>query len=307
MRYFQRDSYRVHSHFIEYVFPSPSSIKKTQGVQRVKFRCIRQSSDPKVKSTEWKPLAKALMISEELGAAPVLQDGRIGGNGAILCGDSIIVSKSGRFAGTQYDASQFVRVSTFDFPTWTVTYSSTDPTAKPSSDIPLLWHAMKVAHKEFGWTKQPKFVLHGHTCKTAKEAKVLGAPCSTKETLFSTPADLDALIHLFEKFPYPQHHFFVRLNHGFFLLADTVQEAIHLFKTKLAAVMPSSSSTASNNGTDNNVVNTKKAAAKRPNNSQSQLQRRKKRRLSANSDESARTQEADPVSLPSKNLVLKEG
>lgn len=217
------------------VLPLSQPIKeKTRGVQtRVKFGCIHQGSDPKIQDEEWKPLAKALAISEDSGAAPVDEHGRIHGNGAIFCGDSIIVSKSGRLAGTTYDAGQFVRVSAFDFQTWTVDYSSADPTAKPSSDLPLLWYAMKIAPDEFEWIKRPNFVLHGHTCKTEAEANLLGVPCSTKETLFSTPEDLDALIHLFIEFSYPDHQIFVRLNHGFFLLADTPEEAIHLFETKL--------------------------------------------------------------------------
>ena len=218
---------------------SPPTIMNETAKQRVKFKCvIHKSSDHEIKEKEWGPLAKALLKLEELGAAPLAIDGRVCGNGAVLSSDnSILVSKSGRYSGTKYDDTQFVRVTSFDIETWTANISCDDPTitSEPSSDAPLLWYALKVAPTKFGWEKHPKFILHGHTCKTAEDAKRLQVPCSTKETLFSTPADLDALVNLLEEYPYPKHNIFVRLNHGFFLLADTPDEAIHLFETKLCS------------------------------------------------------------------------
>merc|ERR1711862_198153 len=86
----------------------------------------------------------------------------------------------------------------------------------------------------FQWKKKPKFVLHGHTYSTEEEAKSLNAPCSPEETLFSTPADLKALMKLLCDYPYPEHQIYVRKNHGFFLLSETADEAIKLFRLKLS-------------------------------------------------------------------------
>lgn len=201
--------------------------------ERVKFKANRITSDANIKEVEYKPLAKALVRLEDLGAAPINIDGKVCGNGAISCGDTIIVSKSGRYAGTKFDTTEFVRVTSFDEESWTASFSCSDPTSEPSSDAPLLWYTLMVAPKKFEWTKQPRFILHGHTFKTAEEAKRLNVPCSTKETMFSTPSDLDALVHLLAEYPYPKHKMLIRLNHGFFILADTADEAIQLFETKL--------------------------------------------------------------------------
>jgi hypothetical protein len=57
----------------------------------------------------------------------------------------------------------------------------------------------------------------------------IGCPCSHEETLFSTPADTEALMVLFKKYPYPQHKCFVRKGHGFFILSQSVEEAMHIF------------------------------------------------------------------------------
>ena len=213
----------------------PIIMNEAAASARVKFKANRLTSDANIKDAEYKPLAKALVRLEDLGAAPITTDGKVCGNGAVLCGDSIIVSKSGRYAGTKFDTAEFVRVISFDEESWTASFScsDSDPTSEPSSDAPLLWYTLMVAPKKFEWTKQPRFILHGHTFKTAEEAKCLNVPCSTNETMFSTPSDLDALVHLLAEYPYPKHKMLIRLNHGFFILADTADEAIQLFETKL--------------------------------------------------------------------------
>ena len=218
-----------------------TSPPKAAASERVKFKANRLTSDANIKEAEYKPLAKALVRLEDLGAAPIDIDGKVCGNG-VSCGDSIIVSKSGRYAGNKFDTTEFVRVTSFDEESWTASFSCSDPTSEPSSDAPLLWYTLMVAPKKFEWTKQPRFILHGHTFKTAEEAKCLNVPCSTKETVFSTPSDLDALVHLLAEYPYPTHKMLIRLNHGFFLLADTADEAIQLFETKLELLSNSKSS-----------------------------------------------------------------
>jgi hypothetical protein len=49
------------------------------------------------------------------------------------------------------------------------------------------------------------------------------------ETLFSTPADLNALLDLLQHYPYPQYQVYVRKNHGFFLLAQDYDDAMNIF------------------------------------------------------------------------------
>lgn len=238
-----------------------------QGQQRVKFRTEYVAGIQSPKPEEWGPLARALEVSEKLGAAPVCPiEGYVFGNGAILSqaatsttsqssamSESIVVSKSGRYAGTEYTKSQFVRVVDFNNDTWQATYGGADDgedddnninsskgnnndakvIIKPSSDTPLLWNALIVAPAKFQWDVKPRFVLHGHSCSTELEARKRGFPCSNKETLFSTPDDLHQLMALFEKYPYPKHQVYVRKQHGFFLLAQNEEEACDVFRTKI--------------------------------------------------------------------------
>lgn len=230
------------------------SLEELSTEPRVKFQTelIKSSEILPPDEIEWKPLASALQTSEALGAAPVCpREGFVFGNGAVIstCGTNIVVSKSGRLADTDYTKSQFVRVINFNNKTWTATYGgvvidndnddddkkNSNDIIKPSSDTPLLWNALMVAPKVCkNWSQQPKFVLHGHSCATQEEADVKGFPCSTKETLFSTPADLEALMDLFQQYPYPTYQIYVRKNHGFFLLAQNEQEACTIFREQLA-------------------------------------------------------------------------
>jgi len=201
------------------------------GAARVKFECERVGAGQALEEAEWVPLAQALQLSEDLGAAPVCADGRVGGNGALLCADgSVVVSKSGRFAGKKFGPEDFVRVLEFDCNSWTATFASPDSDAKPSSDTPILWAALVEAPKEFGWSSVPSFVLHGHSLASEDEAHALNLPCSPKETLFSTPDDRRALMDLIGQHPYPKHNIFIRKNHGFFMLAQSADEACRHFR-----------------------------------------------------------------------------
>jgi hypothetical protein len=206
-----------------------------EGGPRIRFQTNHIGHYVCQHENKWKPLAEALKLSEESGAAPVLPDGKIGGNGAILLSSSnnekggILVSRSGRLANTDFDASDFVKVTRFDAESWTADFYAQDDSIFPSSDTPLLWTALKVAPTRFQWKQQPRFILHGHSCATQEEADQRGIPCSPVETLFSTPPDLKALLDLFHSYPYPQHQVYVRKNHGFFLLAQDQDEAIRVF------------------------------------------------------------------------------
>ncbi|CAB9510497.1 Importin-beta N-terminal domain [Seminavis robusta] len=217
---------------------------EVSGEGRVKFQVELNDACPAPLKEEWEPLAAALTVSEELGAAPVSPTGLVFGNGAILsitddCKLSIVVSKSGRVAGPKLSKADFVRVLQFDATAWKATYGGCgESTSKPSSDTPLLWNALVVAPQKFHWTLKPQFVLHGHSCASQEDADRLKVPCSPVETLFSTPADLNALMDLLERHPYPQHQIFIRKNHGFFLLAQDQAEACRVFQETLAPPQP---------------------------------------------------------------------
>ncbi|CAB9510496.1 Importin-beta N-terminal domain [Seminavis robusta] len=213
---------------------------EVSGEVRVKFQVEISDTCPPPFQEEWIPLAAALTVSEELGAAPATPSGLVCGNGAILSSNdngklSIVVSKSGRVAGPKLSKADFVRVLQFDSTAWKATYGGCgESTSKPSSDTPLLWNALVVAPQKFHWTLKPQFILHGHSCASQEDADRLNVPCSPTETLFSTPADLNALMDLLEQHPYPKHQIFIRKNHGFFLLAQDQDEACRIFREVLA-------------------------------------------------------------------------
>jgi hypothetical protein len=64
-----------------------------------------------------------------------------------------------------------------------------------------------------------------HAIATVEEADQLGIPISEEETLFSTPADTEALQTLFTSHPYPKTNVYIRRGHGFFLLHQKVSGA----------------------------------------------------------------------------------
>eukprot|EP00667_Euglena_gracilis_P018643 EG_transcript_19845 len=204
------------------------------GGPRIKYGAVRAGPSPAFLGDErlWRPLSDALHLLEQLGAAPVLPDGKVGGNLAALTPaeapvdeSGIIVSRSGKEAGKMSLANDFTVVKGFNAETWTGTFLSHSEDAKPSSDTPLLWHALKVAPGRFGWPQQPQVALHGHSFETKQEAEQLGLPVSATETLFSTPEDTAALMELFESFHYPEHRIFIRQGHGFFILAPSIAAA----------------------------------------------------------------------------------
>ncbi|KXZ53577.1 hypothetical protein GPECTOR_6g494 [Gonium pectorale] len=213
-------------------------------------------------------LARLMHRMEELGAAPILNDGQVAGNCAVSPGllapvggrqgsggeaaasdgsgdgeaaapgaegrDGLaLVSMSGKPPGHVLDpAADFVLVTEFDRSAWTACYRSRSPAVRPSSDSPLLVAAL--AHgQEYGWTELPRVVLHGHALAEGEGlsyAAQLGLPISPHATLFSTPEDLAELEALFRSHPYPQHRCYIRRGHGFFLLGRSLAEAERLFE-----------------------------------------------------------------------------
>ena len=201
---------------------------------------------------------------EALGVIPVLNDGLVGGNCSIRAslelpldviiqpdsGDdllstnqntNIFISKSGKDPGATLTIPDFVLLTNFDRSQWTATYKSQNINTRPSSDAPL--HAATLdltSCSRYGWSRCPRVAVHGHALEQGEGLQAAinaGMPISEEETLFSTPADLDALENLFKKYPYPEHRCYIRRGHGFFLLADSVADAEVQFDTLILPLL----------------------------------------------------------------------
>lgn len=193
-----------------------------RGEDRIKFRCVKIGQAAALSanySKQLQDLHSSCELLEKLGYAPVCPDGKVAGNGAIRCGEAMLVSRSGKSAGEPYSPDNYCFVERFDEETWTAYFRANGSDTRPSSDTPLLWAAL---FGEFGWTEQPCVALHGHAFASDEAAEMLGAPISREETLFSTPADRGALVSLFKAHPYPRSSIFIRRSHGFFLLAQSI-------------------------------------------------------------------------------------
>ena len=186
-------------------------------------------------------LAGALLLMEKSGAAPVMEDGKVGGNVAarIVADDLdiLVVSKSGRLYGQSASIEDtFCIVTEFDPRQWSLNYYAKNSSILPTSDTPL-HHAALHAALEFHWSETPYVSLHGHALETADKAEKLSIPCSHKETLFSTPEDMNELALLLKDYPFPLHRIFVRKGHGFVILGKTTAETVKTFDTNVLPFM----------------------------------------------------------------------
>ncbi|KIY94972.1 hypothetical protein MNEG_12989 [Monoraphidium neglectum] len=201
-------------------------------------------------SRELRALCELMLQMEAAGAAPVLNDGKVGGNCALDedlaldmgpqasrpvgpevqaaatgcrasasgTGDShaaaILVSRSGKAPGAALAAEDFARVCAFDRAAWAADYQSPSEALRPSADTPLLWACLAPGAREaYGWTARPRVAFHGHALESGAgllAARRRGIPVSERETLFSTREDLGELEALFKAHPYPQHRVYVR-------------------------------------------------------------------------------------------------
>jgi ribulose-5-phosphate 4-epimerase/fuculose-1-phosphate aldolase len=218
---------------------------------RIKFRPIYQGDEIEIDRSqienELLQLAKLQSKLEALGVIPILNDGLVGGNCAIRSDErievssndpsnsvdrggnsSIFITKSGKTPGA-VTLDDFVLLTSFDRNEWTATYRASSAKLSPSSDAPLHFAALNLDSKlTFGWSRTPLVAVHGHALASGEgliAAAQAGMPISEEETLFSTPADLEALEKLFEEYPYPENRCYIRRGHGFFLLGDTVDDA----------------------------------------------------------------------------------
>ncbi|MEO0604050.1 MAG: class II aldolase/adducin family protein [Myxococcota bacterium] len=185
---------------------------------RVKY-ALRRLGAPELPHTALREaLAAALRSLEEAGCCPVLDDGLAAGNGAVCTPDgALLVSPSGRPPG-HFAPDDLVELVAFDAERWAATYRSHDPALRPTSDAALHWAALIEAPRALGWAEAPGASLHGHVLQTTRAAEVLGLPLSVEATLFSTPADRQALLELLARAPYPAHRTVIRRDHGFFTL-----------------------------------------------------------------------------------------
>lgn len=107
---------------------------------------------------------------EAAGAAPVLEDGAVGGNCGILLDvpgetePALFVSRTGKPSGVVLSSSDFVRVLSFDDVAWAAAYAAAPGSdARPTSDVPLLAAClMPGAAARRGWAARPRIALHGH-------------------------------------------------------------------------------------------------------------------------------------------------
>ena len=173
---------------------------------------------------------------EKGGAAPVMYDGKVGGNGSCLLSvngkELLIVSKTGKLSGKMNIYQDFCVIENFNRNTWTAEYYSANRNIRPTSDSPMHYAALHLK-KKFDWSGYPSAALHGHALETEEKAAEAKIPCSKEETLFSTPPDTEALIGLMQKYPYPSNKIYVRKNHGFFILGESIGDTVDVFKTKV--------------------------------------------------------------------------
>merc|ERR1711976_194319 len=88
-------------------------------------------------------MADALWELEKTGAAPVLPDGKVGGNAAFRLQvdnkqEVIVLSRSGKTSGQRFDLKKDVCIVThFDKDKWASEYFSISKDVLPTSDTPM--------------------------------------------------------------------------------------------------------------------------------------------------------------------------
>ncbi|KAK2144333.1 hypothetical protein LSH36_766g02051 [Paralvinella palmiformis] len=230
---------------IRYLMSTEKS-ESAQGTARVQFQCHwkgkisslygKQEGLEQLIKTLQDFMSEGLWELDQTGAAPVLPDGKIGGNAAakFVVGDQdyFLVSKSGKLAHQRMVDADFCVVRDFNLQNWSCEYLSSDESIQPTSDTPMHVRVFR-ASTELNWPEEVKATLHGHALATEEEAKKCGLPISHKETQCSTREDTEALITLMKQYPYPEHKVFIRKNHGFIITSASMADANMIFKSKL--------------------------------------------------------------------------
>lgn len=152
---------------------------------RIKFQLTRTDSSALPDAPKQLSQLSGLMAEmEQLGAAPLLADGKVGGNFCIrlstvsqhekeqhdqtsMDGNTVLVSKSGKDAGRPLQACDFVQVASFDRDAWRAEYLSPTEDIRPSSDTPLLCSCLsREAQQRYGWHDLPNVAVHGHALES---------------------------------------------------------------------------------------------------------------------------------------------
>ena len=183
-----------------------------------------------------------LLTQEKHGFSPNLQDGKIGGNAAVILKIGhetfLLVSKSGKNLGEMDLMQDMCLIKDFNKESWSCDYYSEHIGTKPTSDAPMhscllnLNNAFNISdlfESEF----QPTAALHGHALESEETARLLGIPCGTEETLFSTPEDTEAMIKLLRLYPYPRDKVYIRKSHGYYIIGRDLDDCFNVLKEKV--------------------------------------------------------------------------
>lgn len=151
-----------------------------EDLPRVKYDLTRLGDCAPPESPELAALAALQARLEAVGAAPVLEDGAVGGNCGIILdvpgegAPALFVSRTGKLPGTVMAAEDFVRVLRFDSAAWAASYAAPPGSdARPTSDTPLLAACLApdtVAQR--GWAAMPRVAVHGHALAVGQGAWV---------------------------------------------------------------------------------------------------------------------------------------
>ncbi|CAG8692371.1 581_t:CDS:2, partial [Dentiscutata erythropus] len=170
-------------------------------------------------------LSQSIKIMEQDGVAPILPDGKTGGNACCILelpfsnNKSLLVSKSGKFSNFPLLTTDVCFIHSFDLQNWSCEFSSSFEDIKPS------------------------FAMHGHASANDRDCVKWNIPVSDKETRFSTREDVQEMLNLLEKWPYPEYKVFLRKKHGFFILGQNAQEVFEIYenqvKTKFTEIINS--------------------------------------------------------------------
>ncbi|CAG8800411.1 44335_t:CDS:2, partial [Gigaspora margarita] len=194
-------------------------------------------------------LSQSIKIMEQDGVAPILPDGKTGGNACCVLeppfsnNKSLLVSKSGKHSNSPLLITDVCFIHSFDLQNWSCEFSSSSEDIRPSSDTPLYWACLIAAPEKFQWKLKPSFAMHGHASANDQDCIKWNIPVSDKETRFSTREDVQEMLSLLEKWPYPENKVFLRKKHGFFILGQNAQEVFDIYesqvKTKFTEVINS--------------------------------------------------------------------
>lgn len=107
--------------------------------------------------------AVAAGTAGQQGAAGAAADGSGASTGSGTGGGGILISRSGKQPHALLQAEDWVLLTSFDFLEWSAAFESANEGARPSSDAPLHAAALGLgAAERYGWAAAPLVAVHGH-------------------------------------------------------------------------------------------------------------------------------------------------